>query len=388
MTDWLAESRAIHSWVVEHRRAIHRQPELAFQEWKTGARVCATLQELGVPYREGVGRTGVVADLRVRDGAPTIALRADMDALPVQEETDVPFRSEVPNVAHLCGHDGHVAMLLGAARLMAQNRKSLPVNVRFLFQPSEEKPPGGAPEMIRDGALEGVSEVFGLHVAPEIPVGHVSSRAGPILAQSDRFDIVVTGQGGHGSRPQGAIDPIPAAAELVGALQTIVSRRVTPGEPCVVSVCVLRAGDTFNVIPPRAELAGTARTLVPETSEAMPKWIEEIASHVASAHGCRAEVRYERGYPPLVNHAASVERVRAAVESVLGAGRFLEHPVTMYGEDFSHYVRLRPGAFAFIGAGHPDRGPVECCHSSRFLLDEEALAYGPAVLCRLVETYK
>lgn len=368
------------------RRAIHREPELAFEEAKTAEKVLAALAPLGLSVRRAAG-TGILADLVVQPQGPFVALRADMDALPIQEENDLDYASRVPGKAHMCGHDSHMAMLVAAARILAARKGELKRNVRFLFQPSEEKPPGGAPEMIKDGALEGVEAVYGLHVDPRFPVGVAASRVGPMLAQSDRFDITVEGRGGHGSMPAGAIDPIPVAAQLVAALQTIPSRKSGPADPIVLSVCRIRAGDAFNVIPPRAELAGTIRTMKPETARQVPQWLRQMAEGVAAASGATARVAYQVGYPPVVNHASGVARIQAACEALAreetGAPRFVEAEPTMYGEDFAYYLQKVPGAFVFLGCANAEDGITEPCHSPRFRIDERAMALGPAILARI-----
>ncbi len=374
---------------VRLRRAIHREPELAFEEEKTAVKILAALAPLGLSVRSGVAGTGILADLVVDPKGPFIALRADMDALPIQEENDADYASRIPGKAHMCGHDSHMAMLVAAARILAERKGTLRKNVRFLFQPSEEKPPGGAPEMIKAGALDGVEAVYGLHVDPRFPVGVAASRVGPMLAQSDRFDIVIEGRGGHGSMPAGAIDPIPVAASLVTALQTIPSRKSGPADPIVLSVCRFRAGDTFNVIPPRAELAGTVRTMRPETARQVPAWLRQMAESIAAASGAVARVQYASGYPPVVNHASGVARVEAACadlgkEEGRGGVRFVEAEPTMYGEDFAYYLQKVPGAFVFLGCGNPEGGVTEPCHSPKFRIDEQAMALGPALLARLI----
>ncbi len=384
----LAAARAVHGETVALRRAIHREPELAFEEKKTAEKILAALTPLGLSIRKGVAGTGILADLVVDPKAPFVALRADMDALPIQEESGLDYASSTPGAAHVCGHDAHMAMLAAAARILVERKSALKKNVRFLFQPSEEKPPGGAPELIQAGVLEGVAEIYGLHVEPRAPVGVVGSRVGPMLAQSDRFDITIEGKGGHGSMPHTAVDPIPVAASLISALQTIPSRRASPVDPIVLSVCRVRAGDTFNAIPARAELAGTVRTMRPETAQKVPTWLRQMSEMIASASGTSARVVYQAGYPPLVNHASGVARIRAACEA-LGAGdaspllRFVECDPTMYGEDFAYYLQKVPGAFAFLGVGNPAAGITEPCHSPRFQLDEQALALGPAVLAQI-----
>ena len=365
------------------RRRIHADPELAHAEHRTAALIAAELASIGAwKVRTGIGGTGILADLEGPQGAPRFAFRADMDALPVTEAPGEAFVSKNPSAAHVCGHDAHVAMLLGTARLLAARQKDLAVGVRLLFQPAEEKPPGGAPALIAAGCLEGVAEVYGAHVAPEVPAGRVATREGPLMAQADRFDITVTGRGGHGATPHLVLDPVPVAAEIVLALQTLRARRVAPTDPVVVTVGRIAGGETFNQVPDTVTLTGTVRTLSPSTSRDFPELLQRTAKGIAEAHGCRFSCDYQKGYPPLVNHAAGVARVKAATGTALGPGRFLTCEPTMYGEDFAHYLEQRPGAFFFLGMRRGD-DPVEACHSPRFRLDEEVLPLGPAVFVSL-----
>ena len=385
MSAFLEAAERHRDWIISIRRRIHAEPELAFEEHRTAALAAGELKRLGFSVRTGVGRTGVVADLPGPAGAPVLAFRADMDALPVTEEPAEPFSSTRPGAAHVCGHDAHTAMLLGAARLLSERRADLPVGVRLLFQPSEEKPPGGAPEMIRDGCLDGVAEVYGIHVMPELPFGHLASRAGPLMAQSDRFEMTVRGRGGHAAMPHLTIDPIPVAAEIVLALQTLRARRAAPTDPVVVTVGKIAGGETFNQVPDAVTLIGTVRTLSRKAGEEFPRLIQQAARGIAEAHGCRLECAYARGYPLLVNPAEGVARAREAAEAALGPGRFVECEPLMGGEDFALFLQERPGAYAFLGMrrpGTPDE-EVRACHSPRFRLDEDVLAMGPAYFLAL-----
>ncbi len=376
-------ARKHHERIVEIRRRIHAEPELAFEEVKTAALVAEELKAVGHwTVRTGIGKTGVLADLEGPKGSPRVAFRADMDALPVTEDPGESFVSKRPGAAHVCGHDAHTAMLLGAARLLAERRADLPVSIRLIFQPSEEKPPGGAPLMIREGALDGVDEVYGIHVAPEVPAGFVATREGPLMAQSDRFDMVITGRGGHGATPHLVLDPVPVAAEIVLALQTLRARRVAPTDPVVVTVGKISGGETFNQVPDSVTLIGTVRTLTKATSQDFPGLLQKVARGIAEAHGCRFSCAYQQGYPPLVNHASAVARAKAAVSAALGTDRFLTCEPTMYGEDFAHYLEEKPGAFLFLGMRKGEE-EIQGCHSPRFRLNEEVLPLGPALVLAL-----
>ncbi len=378
----LDAARRHHPRMIEIRRRIHADPELAFQEQRTSALILEELKTVEGWAVRAVAGTGVLADLPGPPGAPLLAFRADMDALPVTEDSGEPFASKTPGAAHVCGHDSHVAMLLGTARLLAERRKDLAHGVRLLFQPAEEMPPGGAPEMIKAGALEGVAEVYGAHVSPEVPAGCVATREGPLMAQSDRFEMRVIGRGGHAATPHLVLDPVPIAAEIVLAFQTLRARRVAPTDPVVVTVGRIAGGETFNQVPDSVALTGTVRTLSPETNRSFPKLLQETARGIAEAHGARLECEYVQGYPPLVNHVAGVARVRRTVEDLLGKGRFLVCEPTMYGEDFAYYLRERPGAFFFLGMRHGEE-EIRACHSPRFRLDEEVLPLGPALFLSL-----
>ncbi len=379
----LDAARKHHPRITELRRRIHAEPELAFEEHQTAALVAEELKAIGGwAIRTGIAKTGILADLPGPKGSKILAFRADMDALPVTEAPGESFVSTRPGAAHVCGHDAHTAMLLGTARLLAERKAELPVGIRLIFQPAEEKPPGGAPLMIREGALDGVAEVYGAHVAPETPVGMVATREGPLMAQADRFDMTITGRGGHGATPHLVLDPVPVAAEIVLALQTLRARRVAPTDPVVITVGKISGGETFNQVPDAVTLIGTVRTLTKETSRALPELIQKTARGIAEAHGCRFSCDYQKGYPPLVNHASAVGRVKAAVEGVLGAGKFLACEPTMYGEDFSHYLEEKPGAFFFLGMRKGDE-EIQACHSPRFRLDEAVLPTGPALFLAL-----
>jgi amidohydrolase len=330
------------------------------------------------------GATGVIGRLLPGKSSarrrPAVALRADLDALPIGEESRRPFRSQTPGCGHLCGHDAHTAMLLAAAKALAAERRRLPRPVTFIFQPAEECIPNGAPKMIRAGALRGVGEVFGLHVATDRPVGSLATAPGPLMAAMDRFDLEVIGRGGHGAMPQMARDPVVAAAAVIGALQTAVSRRTSPLEAAVVSVCTLSAPGAFNVIPERVALSGTCRSLSAAVHAALPGLVRGIAVETARGYGCRVRFRYRRGTPVLVNAAESVARVRRLWSALAGefGGGLAEAEATMGGEDFAYYLQRVPGAFSFLGAG-PDRGRAAPFHSPRFAIDERALVLGTAL---------
>jgi len=375
--------------VVATRRDIHAHPELGNQEQRTPALIASALRQLDLELQERVGGTGMIAVLRGMHPGPTLALRADMDALPLHEAPDRPYHSRVPGVMHACGHDGHVAMALGAARVLHALRDQLHGNVKFLFQPAEETY-GGASEMIADGCLTrepAVDAVFGLHLEPLGQVGELRLRSGPIMASSDVVRIVVQGKGGHASEPHDCIDPVPVAAQVITNLQTLVTRRFDVKSPVVITITYLQAGSAFNVIPSEVVLAGTVRTVDPTVRAAMPGRIEQLVRHTAEAFGATAEVAYVSGSGVVVNHAGFSDFVRQVVSHTRGPDAIVEmpHPV-MGAEDFGLYLERVPGTFAFLGARPAHQAPFPC-HHPQFDIDESALAVGVEVLAAVALAY-
>lgn len=372
--------------IVEWRRALHRIPELARQEEKTSGLVADLLEEVGLEVREGVGGTGVVGLLKGANPGHVVALRADLDGLPVTEETGLPFASVHEGRMHACGHDGHMAMLLGAARVLADVREELHGQVKFLFQPAEEEgQTGGAAPLIEAGVLENpkVDFVFGLHVWPNLETGRIGYRPGPLLAATDTFYLVVKGRGGHGAKPHEAVDPVVVAAHLVVALQAIASREVDPLDPFVLTVGKLQAGTVHNVIPAEARLEGTLRTLNPETRRTLQERIERIASGVTAAYRATYDLRLEEGYPVTITDPTATERAVEVLREVFPGDAVVEVPPTMGGEDFSRYLERVPGSFFFLGTGNEAEGLTAPIHSPHFQVDEEALPLGTAALARL-----
>lgn len=369
-----ARADALKPQLVAWRRHLHRHPELAFEEVESQRYVMAQLREMGLEPR-AAARTGVVADI---GEPPYVMVRADMDALPVAEPETFDFHSVNPGVMHACGHDGHMAIVLGVARLLRDGHGVGARGYRLIFQPSEERHPGGAPSMIADGVLEGVSRVIGCHIRPALAVGQVGAGEGAQSANSDRFSVTIVGRGGHGSTPHLTVDPVPAACAAVLALQSVVSRRVPASQAAVVTVAMLEAGTAPNVIADTASLSGTVRTFDGEVQDLVERSLTEICQGVAQAHGARAEVSYRRGYPSLVNTPEDVRALRAVADAVLGPQAWSVEPRRMGGEDFAFYQRERPGVFWSLGAalpGHPPAG-----HSGRFAFNEDALPIGVAIM--------
>ncbi|MEQ8481246.1 MAG: M20 aminoacylase family protein [Hoeflea sp.] len=370
--------------ITEWRRSLHADPELLFDVHNTAAFVAKKLKSFGCDeVVTGIGRTGVVGIIHGRPGSngPSIGLRADMDALPINEITGAPWASRTPGKMHACGHDGHTAMLLGAARHLA-NTRNFSGTVAVIFQPAEEGG-GGGREMVNDGMMErfGITKVFGMHNLPGLPVGQFAIRKGPIMAATDIFDITVTGRGGHAAMPHQTIDPIVATSQIVTSLQSISSRNANPLESVVVSVTKFLGGSAYNVIPETVELAGTVRTLSPEMRDLAETRINEIASGIAAAHGCTAEVKYLRNYPVTFNHGDETDFAADVAASVAGErGVEREQPPTMGGEDFSFMLEARPGAFIFMG-----NGDTASLHHPAYDFNDDAIPVGVSYWVRLAE---
>jgi amidohydrolase len=353
----------VEEQVVEWRRYLHRHPEPSFHEHETAAWIAERLQELGLEP-ERPTETSVLA--RLGEGPPVVALRADIDALPIREASGVDFASERDGVMHACGHDGHTAMLLGAAALLRDGDRP-PGEVRFLFQHAEEIAPGGAEAMIDAGVMDGVDFIYGCHLWTPLAVGRVAAMPGPWMAAADFFTLTITGRGGHAALPHTAVDAVAVAAAVITNLQHVVARRIDPLKPAVVTVGSLHAGDAPNVIPGEAVLRGTTRSFDEETRQRLPRLIEEVATHVAQAHGAGAELDYTFGYRPVVNDARAADLVRAAI----APDALTDLDPIMGGDDFSAYLEHAPGCYAFVGAG----GEFPH-HHPRFVIDERALAIG------------
>ncbi|MEO5372758.1 MAG: M20 family metallopeptidase [Alphaproteobacteria bacterium] len=378
---------ALHDDMVAWRHDIHRHPELAYAERRTAGVVAGLLRQFGVDeVVEGVGGTGVVGVLRNGVG-PTIGLRADMDALPIEELADRPYRSIHPRIMHACGHDGHTAMLLGAARHLAQTR-SFRGTVVLIFQPAEEGQ-AGARAMIEDGLFERfpVDAIYGLHNMPGRPTGSFAVSPGAVMAAADRFQVVLTGRGGHAAAPHLTRDPLVAAAAAVTALQTVVSRNVIPTGTLVVSVTEIHAGEAFNVIPDSARLGGTVRYFDPEVGAMARRRMQGILDGIAAAHEVSVEFTYMPGYPPTVNSAAEADLVREVAIDLVGEAAVGPQPASMFSEDFSFYLQLRPGAYAFIGNGEGEGDSRGCpgLHNPYYDFNDAILPTGAGFFCRLVE---
>jgi len=364
------------------RRDLHRIPETAFNEYKTSALVAERLRSLGLEVVTGIAGTGVVGLLRGSRPGPTVMLRADMDALPMVEATGLPFASSHQGVMHACGHDGHMAMALGAAAVLAPLNDQIAGNVKFVFQPAEEGP-GGAKTMINEGVLKDpdVDVCIGCHLWPAVPEGFIGVKPGPFMAAMDRFDLTIIGHGGHGAMPHLCVDALEIGTQVVCALQRLVSRKMDPLSPSVVTVGSFHSGTTFNVIASEAELSGTTRTFDREIWRSWPERMETVIQGVCKAMDAGYDFRYVQGYPPVSNDKDVADEVRACAIDVVGENRVIEPAPTMGGEDMAFYLEQVPGCFFCIGVGREDSEPL---HNPGFDFDEKALDTGVEMLCRIV----
>ena len=365
--------------IVALRRDIHREPELGFDTEKTAGKVLAALDGLPLELRTGVAENGVVATLKGEGDGPTVGLRADMDALPILEETGLPFASEVDGKMHACGHDGHTSMLVGAAHALSGMRERLNGTVKFFFQPAEEGG-GGGEVMVEEGVADDVASIFALHLWPGLPFGKAATKAGPIMAAADAFEMTVRGAGGHGAMPHLTADAITMAAQIVTALQTVVSREVDPVEPAVLTVGEIGAGTAFNIIPETARLGGTVRTLNEDLRSRMPERIEQLSRGVAQGMRGDIDFDYEFSYPVTMNDADAANRALGVIGDLFGEENKLELPnPSMGAEDFAFFLQKIPGAFIWLGVGEDVSG----LHTPTFAFDEEILPLGSALLTAL-----
>ncbi len=362
--------------VVGWRRHLHRNPELSFHEEKTAQFVYETLGSFGDLELSRPTKTSVVARLIGAKPGRTLAIRADMDALPIEEENSFEFASKNPGVMHACGHDGHTAMLLGTAKILRGLKNKINGEVRFLFQHAEELYPGGAEEMVEAGVMDGVDAVVGIHLWAPMEVGKVGVAYGPFMAAPDTFWITITGRGGHAAMPHQAVDSIAIGAQVVTNLQHVVSRNIDPLDNVVVSVTKFTGGTTHNVIPGTVEMLGTVRTLDPGVREKIPEIMERVVKGITEAHGASYGFEYQFGYRPVINDEEVTRVIEETVREVLGDETLEVMRPNMGGEDFSAFQQKAPGTFFYVGAGNEDKGIIHPHHHPRFTVDEDALPYG------------
>lgn len=384
---------AAYDDLVAIRHDLHAHPQLAYEETYASALVQRELKAQGIDFVAGLATTGVVGWIdNGKAVGPAIALRADMDALPITEETGLPYTSQNPGLMHACGHDGHTTVLLGTARVLNKLRDQLPRPVKLIFQPAEEGE-AGAQRMIDDGALTAavgkhkVAAIFGLHGFPMLPVGAFTTRTGPLLASADRVSITITGTGGHAALPHTTTDPLYAATAIVQQLQAIVARNIDPIAPAVLSITTIHAGDAFNVIPEKATVTGTIRTIDKLTQTAIHSRIREVAEHLAAAHRCKAAVEIQIGYPVTMNEPAATQHSFDVARQLLGDGAVFELPTPIMGaEDFSFYGDHAKASFAFIGVKKPGEKAHPGLHTPRYDFTDEAIKVGVRLMCRWAMT--
>jgi amidohydrolase len=380
-----SEIHAIKDIIVSTRRDIHQHPELAFDEHRTSKLVAERLESLGIEIQTGVGKTGVVGTLKGKNDGKTIAFRADMDALPIQETSDISYKSINTGIMHACGHDGHTAMLLGAAEVLSKQADKLNGTLKFFFQPAEEGQ-GGARFMIDDGALEGVDEVYGIHLWNYQKYGTIGVKSGPIMAAADIFEITVHGKGGHGAAPQGTKDAVLIAAHLIQTLQTIVSRNTNPIESTVVTVGQINGGYNFNIIADKVTLRGTTRAYTEDNRQLIKQRMKEIIAGTEKTFDTKIELDYEDGYPPTVNDPTAADNLLNAAQKIVGDGAGYPY-LSMGAEDFSYFLQKVPGCYFLVGSAPQNREPLSVPHHcSHFDIDERALLIGSSVYLQLAES--
>lgn len=370
----------LYDEIVDIRRYLHEYPELSFEEVETAKYIAGFHEKLGHEVRTNVGGNGVLAFLKGAKPGPTVALRADFDALPIQEQTDVAYKSKNDGVMHACGHDGHTASLLGLAKALNSMQEDIEGTIVFLHQHAEELPPGGAKAMIEDGCLDGVDVIFGTHLQAQMPLGEIGYRSGPLQAAPDRFDIKILGKGGHGAGPHDTKDSIVIGGQLINNLQQIVSRRIDPLESAVVSICSFEAKNPYNVIADTAEMTGTVRTFKEEIRNFIEAEIDRVIKGTCLVSDAGYEYTYTRGYPTTVNHEEETMFVAALAPSVPGVENVRETEPIMGGEDFSYYLQHKKGTFFFTGAKSPENTEAYPHHHPKFTIDERALLIAAKVL--------
>jgi amidohydrolase len=377
MKNALKKANSIKDYIINTRRALHKHPEPAFKENWTHDFIKKELKALGLKVKT-LNKTGLIAD--IGKGKKRIALRADMDALPIEEENSLPYKSQNEGYMHACGHDIHMAMLLGAAKLLSEEKNPPPV--RLIFQPSEEKIPGGAKGMIKEGALKGISEIYAIHIEPESEVGTMTLKYGVMLAAADEIEITIKGKGGHAAEPHKTVDPIYASALFINQTQSLVSRKADPKSPFVISICTINGGTAFNIIPEEVKMLGTVRTIKKELWQKAPEWIGNILKALKVSYDIDYELAYQRGYPILKNDPAKTEGLVKIAKRLFKNIEFMESPI-MGGEDFAYYLQEVPGTFVFMGGANRKKGIHSKLHTAQFIIDENALPLGTALLYSL-----
>ena len=378
------EVQSIKQSIIDNRRDFHMHPELGFNEIRTAKIIAKKLSNYNLDVQTAIGKTGVVATLTGKNSGKTIGLRADMDALPIQETGDLSFKSVNDGVMHACGHDGHMSMLLGAAKILSSKKNKINGTVKFIFQPAEDGL-GGAQYMIEDGALDGIDEIYGAHLWNYQKYGTIGVKPGPIMAAADLFEIIIEGKGGHGATPHGTVDAIIVASQIIQSLQTIVSRNTNPLESTVVTVGKINGGYNFNVIADQVSLQGTTRAYTEKNRQLIKTRMRELIDGIGNAFNAKITLNYKDGYPPVINNEECATKLLNAATKVVGDGA--GHPyLSMGGEDFSYFINEKPGCFFFIGSSPKGREPLSTPHHcSHFDIDEDALLVGTNTFVQLIE---
>ena len=370
--------------IIDNRRYFHKYPELSFKEHNTSKVIAEKLEEMGIEVLTGIAQTGLTGLIRGNNPGKTIALRADMDALPIQETSEIEYRSVNDGVMHACGHDGHIAMLLGAAKAINQIKQKLNGNVKLIFQPAEEGL-AGALHMINEGVIDDVEEIYGIHLWNYQKVGEIGVKDGPIMAAADMFEIEVIGKGGHGATPHGTVDAVIVASHIVNSLQTIVSRDTNPLESTVVTVGMINGGYNFNIIADKVILKGTTRSYTKENRELIKTRMNEIIAGTEKIFNAKIQLKYKDGYPPTVNNERCTKNVINAISKVIGESSYAPY-LSMGGEDFSYYLEKIPGCFFFVGSSPLDSEPLSIPHHcSHFDIDEKSLLIGASAFVKIIE---
>jgi len=384
-----AEIQVLQPQLVEWRRRLHQRPEMGFKEQLTAEFIAQKLQEWGISHQTGIAKTGIVATIESGKPGPVLGIRADMDALPIQEENEVPYRSQHDGVMHACGHDGHTAIALGTAYYLSQHQDNFVGTVKIIFQPAEEGP-GGAKPMIEAGVLQNpdVDAIIGLHLWNNLPLGKIGVRSGPLMAAVEEFSCTIFGKGGHGAIPQQTVDSVVVSAQIVNALQTIVARNVDPLESAVVTIGKLHAGTAFNIIADKAQMSGTVRYFNPPFDGYFGQRIEQLIAGICQSHGASYELDYRRHYPALINDLSMAELVKSVAEKVVETPKgVVPECQTMGGEDMAYFLQAVPGCYFFVGSANPDKSLAYPHHHPRFDFDETALEVGLEIFVRCVEKF-
>ncbi len=387
MNELINEVKQMQSQIIDWRRHFHQNAELSFQEYKTSDFIEEQLNGFGNIEIFRPTKTGVIAKIYGKGKGPTIALRADIDALPMMETNDLPYVSINKEAMHSCGHDGHTAILLGIAKLFSQKTEQLNGTLVCIFQHAEELPPGGAIELVKAGVMEGVDEIYGLHLSSNYPTGKFGVVNGALTSATDRFDVKVIGKGGHSSLPEQCVDPIVTAAQIVMGLQNIVARRISAYEKAVLSVCQIHGGDAYNIIPGEVDITGSVRTFSKELRSKMPEMISEISDGIAKSTGAVCEISYEPGYDSVMNDDTLTETAREVITDWFGSDAVLEILPVMPGEDFSAFTEASecPGCFIEIGTRNEQKGTIWPHHNTKYLMDEDGLYYGMGFFAAMIE---